>query len=64
MENYTIELNEPKTKMLAFMLDNFDFDKFIEENPEIETEGSIGWYEDNINWLLNDIAEIKIVNNI
>jgi hypothetical protein len=64
MENYTIELNEPKTKMLAFMLDNFDFNKFIEENPEIETEGSIGWYEDNINWLLNDIAEIKIVNNI
>jgi hypothetical protein len=64
MENYTIELNEPKTKMLAFMLDNFDFDKFIEENPEIETEGSIGWYEDNINWLLNDIAEIKIVNNL
>jgi hypothetical protein len=64
MENYTIELNEPKTKMLAFMLDNFDFDKFIEKNPEIETEGSIGWYEDNINWLLNDIAEIKIVNNL
>jgi hypothetical protein len=64
MENYTIELNEPKTKMLAFMLDNFDFNKFIEENPEIETEGSIGWYEDNINWLLNDIAEIKIVNNL
>ena len=64
MENYTIELNEPKTKMLAFMLDNFDFDKFIEENPEIETEGSIGWYEDNINWLLNDIAEIKIVNSL
>lgn len=64
MENNTIELNEPKTKMLAFMLDNFDFNKFIEENPEIETEGSIGWYEDNINWLLNDIAEIKIVNNI
>ena len=64
MENYTIELNEPKTKMLAFMLDNFDFNKFIEENPEIETEGSIGWYEDNYHSLLNDIAEIKIVNNI
>jgi hypothetical protein len=64
MENYTIELNEPKTKMLAFMLDNFDFSNFIEENPEIDIQGSIGWYEDNYHSLLNDIAEIKIVNNI
>lgn len=64
MENTTIELNEPKLKMFEYMVNNFDFYEFIAQNPEIVDEGSVGWYEDNFNWFLNDIAEINIVNNL
>ena len=55
MKNYTIELSEPQIKMLASMYRDFDFDDFIEKNPEIEEEGSVSWYDDELGNLFNDI---------
>ena len=46
MRNYTIELTEPQIKMLASMYREFDFGDFIEKNPKIEDEDSVGWYSD------------------
>ena len=57
MENYTIELSEPQIKMLASMYSDFDFHRFIEKNPEIEEEESIGWYSDELDNLFYDICD-------
>lgn len=57
MRNYTIELSEPQIKMLASMYRDFDFGLFIDMNPEIEEEGSISWYSDELDNLFNDICD-------
>lgn len=57
MKNYTIELTEPQIKMLASMYRDFDFGDFIEKNPEIEEEESVGWYSDELDNLFNDICD-------
>jgi hypothetical protein len=57
MKNYTIELNEPQIKMLASMYRDFDFSTFIENNPEIEEEESVGWYSDELDNLFWDICD-------
>lgn len=57
MKNYTIELSEPQIKMLASMYHSFCFSDFIERNPEIEEEGSVGWYDDELGNLFNDICD-------
>ena len=57
MRNYTIELTEPQIKMLASMYRDFDFGDFIEKNPEIEEEESIGWYSDELDSLFTDICD-------
>jgi hypothetical protein len=56
MRNYTIELTEPQIKMLASMYRDFDFGDFIENNPKIEDEESVGWYSDELDNLFNDIC--------
>lgn len=56
MRNYTIELTEPQIKMLASMYRDFDFGDFIEKNPKIEDEESVGWYSDELDNLFNDIC--------
>ncbi len=57
MKNYTIELTEPQIKMLASMYHDFNFGDFIEKNPEIEEEESVGWYSDELDTLFNDICD-------
>ena len=57
MKNYTIELTEPQIKMLASMYRDFNFGDFIEKNPEIEEEESVGWYSDELDTLFNDICD-------
>ena len=57
MKNYTIELSEPQIKMLASMYRDFDFGDFIEKNPEIEDEGNITWYSDELDNLFNEICD-------
>ena len=57
MENRTIELTEPQIKMLASMYRDFDFGDFIEKNPEIEDEGNITWYSDELDNLFNEICD-------
>jgi len=64
MENNTIELNEPTIKMLGVMLKGFSFTNFVQENLEPGNETQIKLYENSFHTLLNDIAEIEIVNNI
>ena len=56
MKTYTIELTEPQVRMLASMYQDFDFGDFIEKNPDIEEEESIGWYSDELDNLFMDIC--------
>jgi hypothetical protein len=39
------------------MYRNFDFGDFIEKNPQIEEEESVGWYSDELDNLFNDICD-------
>lgn len=57
MKNYTIELTEPQIKMLASMYRDFDFGDFLEKNPEIDEEGSVSWYSDELDTLFTDICD-------
>ena len=46
MKNYTLKLTEAQMEMLGTALDNFDINEFLYNNPQIEDEGSVSYYED------------------
>jgi len=48
MKNYSLKLNEVQMEMLGTALENFDIREFLYDNPKIEDEGSVSYYEDEL----------------
>ena len=72
-KTYTIELTEPMIHILAHTYFNRPIDDFMDEviNTEgdrmidrLESEGNIGWYEDEYERFFQDILDLQKQNQI
>jgi len=48
METLQTIFSQEQIEILTYALSKFNMEEFIEDNPQIEEEGSITFYEDNL----------------
>ncbi len=59
MKNYTLTLNEAQVLLLEKGIRSFDIDDYIQANPEIEQQGSVSWYQDSYDELVDELIDLK-----